>query len=136
MIVENNEKKNASDTKISNGKINEQNKQNGQQRRADSQKNLLIDLSNDSKPTGNSWVSDKTDERLFDVSLSSTAPITGRLWSAKWYYNSAVFELSLVALHCIDIALLYPCSFRQWVASHQQIQEKRAFLRGKNVFAN
>ncbi|KAH0948788.1 hypothetical protein HN011_007359, partial [Eciton burchellii] len=49
-----NEKKNASET--NNGKINEQNKQNGQQRRNDSQKNLLIDLSNDPKPTGNSWV--------------------------------------------------------------------------------
>lgn len=59
LIADNNEKKSASETK-STGKINEQNKQNGQQRRNDSQKNLLIDLSNDPKPAGNSWVSDET----------------------------------------------------------------------------
>ncbi|XP_071637897.1 low density lipoprotein receptor adapter protein 1 isoform X1 [Temnothorax longispinosus] len=53
---DNDEKKSASETKTTNGKINEQNKQNGQQRRNDSQKNLLIDLSNDPKPAGNSWV--------------------------------------------------------------------------------
>ncbi|XP_070171622.1 low density lipoprotein receptor adapter protein 1 isoform X3 [Polyergus mexicanus] len=52
--TDNNEKKNASETKTT-GKINEQNKQNGQQRRNESQKNLLIDLSNDPKPAGNSW---------------------------------------------------------------------------------
>lgn len=60
LIADNNEKKSASETKITTGKINEQNKQNGQQRRNDSQKNLLIDLSNDPKPAGNSWVSDET----------------------------------------------------------------------------
>lgn len=59
-MADNNEKKNVSETKTTTGKINEQNKQNGQQRRNDSQKNLLIDLSNDPKPAGNSWVSDET----------------------------------------------------------------------------
>ncbi|KYN16026.1 Low density lipoprotein receptor adapter protein 1 [Trachymyrmex cornetzi] len=54
--IDNNEKKSTSETKTTTGKINEQNKQNGQQRRNDSQKNLLIDLSNDPKPAGNSWV--------------------------------------------------------------------------------
>ncbi|XP_018347203.1 PREDICTED: low density lipoprotein receptor adapter protein 1-like isoform X1 [Trachymyrmex septentrionalis] len=54
--IDNNEKKSSSETKTTTGKINEQNKQNGQQRRNDSQKNLLIDLSNDPKPAGNSWV--------------------------------------------------------------------------------
>ncbi|XP_067215234.1 PTB domain-containing engulfment adapter protein 1-like isoform X5 [Linepithema humile] len=53
--IDNNEKKEASETKTTTGKVNEQNKQNGQQRRNDSQKNLLIDLSNESKPAGNSW---------------------------------------------------------------------------------
>jgi len=60
LITDNNEKKSTSETKTTTGKINEQNKQNGQQRRNDSQKNLLIDLSNDPKPAGNSWVSDET----------------------------------------------------------------------------
>ncbi|XP_032666733.1 low density lipoprotein receptor adapter protein 1-like isoform X2 [Odontomachus brunneus] len=52
--IDNSEKKSTSETKTT-GKINEQNKQNGQ-RHNDSQKNLLIDLSNEPKPTGNSWV--------------------------------------------------------------------------------
>ncbi|XP_011145617.1 low density lipoprotein receptor adapter protein 1 isoform X2 [Harpegnathos saltator] len=52
--IDNNEKKNSSEIKTT-GKINEQNKQNGQ-RHNDSQKNLLIDLSNEPKPAGNSWV--------------------------------------------------------------------------------
>lgn len=38
-------------------KVNEQNKDNGQQRNTnDTPKNLLIDLSNESKAAGNSWV--------------------------------------------------------------------------------
>lgn len=59
LITDNSEKKSVvNETTQSNGKINEQNKQNDQ--RHDSQKNLLIDLSNDTKPTGNSWVRDET----------------------------------------------------------------------------
>lgn len=58
LITDNNEKKNGSESKTT-VKINEQNKQNGQ-RHNDTQKNLLIDLSNDSKSVGNSWVSDET----------------------------------------------------------------------------
>lgn len=70
-FIDNNEKKEASETKTVTGKVNEQNKQNGQQRRQnDSQKNLLIDLSNDSKPAGNSWVSDEIRKCLFDALLS------------------------------------------------------------------
>jgi len=78
MIADNNEKKNTSET--SNGKINEQNKQNGQQRRNDSQKNLLIDLSNDPKPTGNSWVSNETRIPLWYVPI--ICPLKA-VWSAK-----------------------------------------------------
>lgn len=38
-------------------KVNEQNKDNGQQRNTnDAPKNLLIDLSNENKAAGNSWV--------------------------------------------------------------------------------
>ncbi|XP_020288295.1 dystrophin-like protein 1 isoform X2 [Pseudomyrmex gracilis] len=77
--IENNEKKNASDTKISNGKINEQNKQNGQQRRADSQKNLLIDLSNDSKPTGNSWVCFEEDSDVKKSQKKSNAAVNNSI---------------------------------------------------------
>ncbi|KZC09754.1 Low density lipoprotein receptor adapter protein 1 [Dufourea novaeangliae] len=54
---ENNEKKKKGEDTRSVGKVNEQNKHSDQRSTGnDSQKNLLIDLSNDPKPAGNSWV--------------------------------------------------------------------------------
>ncbi|XP_070171621.1 low density lipoprotein receptor adapter protein 1 isoform X2 [Polyergus mexicanus] len=78
--TDNNEKKNASETKTT-GKINEQNKQNGQQRRNESQKNLLIDLSNDPKPAGNSWVcfeeeSDAKKSQKKNAAINNSIPMT------------------------------------------------------------
>lgn len=82
LIADNNEK-DVSETKSSNGKINEHNKQNSQQRRNESQKNLLIDLSNDPKPAGNSWVSDEMREFFsLPFSLCHVVVVAGPLKGA------------------------------------------------------
>lgn len=58
--LEDNEKKKKEEEGKSGGKVNEQNGDNAKRSTGnDVQKTLLIDLSNDAKPTGNSWVSDK-----------------------------------------------------------------------------
>lgn len=57
LSLENNEKKKSEGDAKTVDKVNEQNKDNGQQRNTnDAPKNLLIDLSNESKAVGNSWV--------------------------------------------------------------------------------
>nr|XP_050859657.1 low density lipoprotein receptor adapter protein 1-like isoform X1 [Vespula vulgaris] len=79
---ETNEKKNCSETKNQSAKMIQQNKQNGQQRHAvnEGQKNLLIDLSNDPKPTGNSWVSfeeeSSSDSKRSQKSSANSIPMT------------------------------------------------------------
>ncbi|KAF7390238.1 hypothetical protein HZH68_012095 [Vespula germanica] len=79
---ETNEKKNCSETKNQSAKMIQQNKQNGQQRHAvnEGQKNLLIDLSNDPKPTGNSWVSfeeeSSSDSKRSQKNSANSIPMT------------------------------------------------------------
>ncbi|XP_014484781.1 PREDICTED: low density lipoprotein receptor adapter protein 1-like isoform X2 [Dinoponera quadriceps] len=71
--IDNNEKKcTGGETGKSTGKVNEQNKQNGQ-RHNDSQKNLLIDLSNEPKPAGNSWVCFEEDSDVKKNQKKNTA---------------------------------------------------------------
>ncbi|KAL0133441.1 hypothetical protein PUN28_000881 [Cardiocondyla obscurior] len=78
--IDNNEKKSINETKSTTGKINEQNKQNGQQRRNESQKNLLIDLSNEPKPAGNAWVCFEEDSDVKknqkETASSNSIPMT------------------------------------------------------------
>lgn len=70
------------------GNGNEEKKPGDQRCNAnDAQKNLLIDLSNDAKPTGNSWVSDKTRMHLMRRYKSgSKQRYVGKtfLRSSKW----------------------------------------------------
>ncbi|XP_017757397.1 PREDICTED: low density lipoprotein receptor adapter protein 1-like isoform X2 [Eufriesea mexicana] len=76
---ENNEKKKKEEDTKSVGKVNEQNKDNAQQRNAnDAPKNLLIDLSNENKATGNSWVcfEDEDGKKLQKKSNSTSIPMT------------------------------------------------------------
>ncbi|KAI4473904.1 hypothetical protein M0804_015112 [Polistes exclamans] len=76
-----NEKKNGNETKNAT-KMNQQNKLNGQRHAAvnEGQKNLLIDLSNDPKPTGNSWVSfeeeTNSDGKKSQKNSSNSIPMT------------------------------------------------------------
>ncbi|XP_043253896.1 low density lipoprotein receptor adapter protein 1-B-like isoform X1 [Colletes gigas] len=78
---ENSEKK-KDDTVKSVGKANEQNKHSDQRCNVnDAQKNLLIDLSNDTKPAGNSWVcfeeeSGQDGKKIQKKSSSTSIPMT------------------------------------------------------------
>ncbi|XP_050577925.1 low density lipoprotein receptor adapter protein 1-like isoform X1 [Bombus affinis] len=76
---ENNEKKKNEEEAKSVNKVNEQNKDNAQRRNAnDTPKNLLIDLSNETKATGNSWVcfEDEDGKKIQKKSNAISIPMT------------------------------------------------------------
>lgn len=78
---ETNEKKNVKEVKTPEKMSQQNNKQNGQRHAVnEGQKNLLIDLSNDPKPTGNSWVSfeeeSSSDSKRSQKSSTNSIPMT------------------------------------------------------------
>ncbi|PBC30538.1 Low density lipoprotein receptor adapter protein [Apis cerana cerana] len=76
---ENNEKKKSEGDAKTVDKVNEQNKDNGQQRNTnDAPKNLLIDLSNESKAAGNSWVcfEDEDGKKVQKKNNATSIPMT------------------------------------------------------------
>lgn len=78
---ETNEKKNVNEVKTPEKMSQQNNKQNGQRHAVnEGQKNLLIDLSNDPKPTGNSWVSfeeeSSSDSKRSQKSSTNSIPMT------------------------------------------------------------